>query len=310
MHPGRQDRTRRASSAVTDGQLWMLIGDGFDPAGLSHRHAGRSGRRFASAGAWHRPRCRRSRGSGSVSTSRRRGHPRRPGHRSCGRSDRRAVAVRTWPSTAACGSAPRVGARAASIVASGAIDLRVPVGTGAERLDRDHARRGVGPQSSHRCSPSVGRETGAIVDTYTADVTSGGDTIYAFGSIWTAAYSDHAGQALPLRGARLSAHQEPLWASAGAIPERSRRRYSATAMTSVLFLCTGNAARSVDERPRRCGCRGGRTSDVETAGTLTVDGLPISWRSTRATLADVGLPPWPRHASRQAEQASTSTPPT
>lgn len=37
---------------------------------------------------------------------------------------------------------------------------------------------------------------------------------------------------------------------------------------------------------------------VETAGTLTVDGQPISWR-TRAALDDVGLP-IPRHRSRQA----------
>jgi len=41
--------------------------------------------------------------------------------------------------------------------------------------------------------------------------------------------------------------------------------------------------------------------DVRTAGTLTVDGMPISWR-TRAALEDVGLP-WPHHASKQAEQA-------
>ena len=40
---------------------------------------------------------------------------------------------------------------------------------------------------------------------------------------------------------------------------------------------------------------------VRTAGTLTVDGMPISWR-TRAALDDVGLP-WPRHASKQAERA-------
>lgn len=66
--------------------------------------------------------------------------------------------------------------------------------------------------------------------------------------------------------------------------------------TSVLLLCTGNAARSVmagvalrERRPDLV---------VETAGTLSVDGMPISWR-TRAALDDVGLP-WPKHASRQA----------
>lgn len=70
-------------------------------------------------------------------------------------------------------------------------------------------------------------------------------------------------------------------------------------MTSVLFLCTGNAARSVmagvalrQRRPELV---------VSTAGTLAVDGMPISWR-TRAALDDVGLP-WPKHASRQATAA-------
>lgn len=70
-------------------------------------------------------------------------------------------------------------------------------------------------------------------------------------------------------------------------------------MTSILFLCTGNAARSVIAgvamRSRRPDLA------VETAGTLVVDGMPISWR-TRAALEDVGLE-WPRHLSRQAELA-------
>ncbi len=71
----------------------------------------------------------------------------------------------------------------------------------------------------------------------------------------------------------------------------------------VLFLCTGNAARSVMagvalERRRP-------DLHVETAGTLTVDGMPISWR-TRAALDDVGLP-WPSHRSRQAERAHFDT---
>jgi protein-tyrosine-phosphatase len=70
-------------------------------------------------------------------------------------------------------------------------------------------------------------------------------------------------------------------------------------VSSILFLCTGNAARSVIAgvalRQRR------PDLDVETAGTLTVDGMPISWR-TRTALDDVGLP-WPKHASRQAYRA-------
>ena len=69
------------------------------------------------------------------------------------------------------------------------------------------------------------------------------------------------------------------------------------AMTvDVLFLCTGNAARSVmagvsliERRPDLA---------IETAGTLVVDGQPMSIR-TRAAIEGVGLDV-PRHASRQA----------
>lgn len=67
----------------------------------------------------------------------------------------------------------------------------------------------------------------------------------------------------------------------------------------VVFLCTGNAARSV---------MGGAALaahlpdwQVSTAGTLVVEGQPMSWR-TKAALEQAGLPV-PAHRSRQATLA-------
>jgi len=63
-----------------------------------------------------------------------------------------------------------------------------------------------------------------------------------------------------------------------------------------MFLCTGNAARSVMAGVALEALRPDLT--VETAGTLAVEGLPMSWR-TRDAIAAMGLPQ-PAHRSKQA----------
>jgi len=67
-------------------------------------------------------------------------------------------------------------------------------------------------------------------------------------------------------------------------------------VVDILILCTGNAARSV----MAAASLSARRDDllVRTAGTLVVDGQPMSIR-TRAAIEGVGLTV-PRHASRQA----------
>ena len=70
-------------------------------------------------------------------------------------------------------------------------------------------------------------------------------------------------------------------------------------MTDVLFICTGNAARSVMGGVSLHARRPDLT--IETAGTLVVDGQPMSIR-TRAAIEGVGHP-LPRHASRQVAPA-------
>jgi protein-tyrosine-phosphatase len=67
----------------------------------------------------------------------------------------------------------------------------------------------------------------------------------------------------------------------------------------VVFLCTGNAARSV----MAGAALAAHLPDwqVTTAGTLVVEGQPMSWR-TKAALDGVGLAA-PTHRSRQATAA-------
>src|SRR5215204_2393724 len=65
---------------------------------------------------------------------------------------------------------------------------------------------------------------------------------------------------------------------------------------TILILCTGNATRSVIAGA----VLSAHLPDVEvaTAGTMSIDGLPMSWR-TRAGFESVGVTP-PSHRSRQA----------
>jgi protein-tyrosine phosphatase len=68
-------------------------------------------------------------------------------------------------------------------------------------------------------------------------------------------------------------------------------------------LCTGNAARSVMAGVALRSLR--PDVAVDTAGTLAVDGMPMSWR-TRGALDAVDLP-HPRHASKQATRTHLDT---
>ena len=67
----------------------------------------------------------------------------------------------------------------------------------------------------------------------------------------------------------------------------------------ILILCTGNATRSVIAGA----VLAAHLPDVEvvTSGTLSIDGLPMSWR-TRAGFEAVGVTP-PAHRSRQVQPA-------
>jgi protein-tyrosine-phosphatase len=71
---------------------------------------------------------------------------------------------------------------------------------------------------------------------------------------------------------------------------------SRVAPASLLFLCTGNAARSVMAGAAMANHL--PSWGVSTAGTLVIEGQPMSWR-TRAALEAVGLAA-PHHRSRQA----------
>ncbi|WP_406281903.1 hypothetical protein [Embleya sp. NBC_00896] len=70
-------------------------------------------------------------------------------------------------------------------------------------------------------------------------------------------------------------------------------------MTSLLFVCTGNATRSVIAGAL---ARAARPDwDVVTAGTFVVEGMPIGWR-TRGALTELGIEA-PGHRSTQLTRA-------
>ena len=264
---------------VAEGQLWMLKGDGSTLMGyLTDTQDEWS--RFASAGARDGSWCRRGWAVGAEQR-RRRGRSTSTWTPGVRRRDRRPPSVDV------------------------AVDRDVWIGD-VER-DRTGRRRSVRSTSE---SPS---ESAPGLDRASHPARSGSVTRSAAHSHRSSDRRDHrhlhrrtsrVAVTPCTRSGRCGRRPPTTRRSSGSRrpPEHARlgstRRYSATAMTTVLFLCTGNAARSVMAgaalRARRPDIA------VETAGTLTVDGLPISWR-TRAALADVGLP-WPRHASRQAER--------